>query len=156
MITAPKALSELDTALATFRLEPRTIVADLVLLGLALEVQAQSRAALTLAKARQPQCAMSNARVAFEAAQQAVVLAAHPDYALVGTRAWVYFARKDREFGTVARSPGEAQSAYSEQLASMRHAVEGLAAGIGWLAVKRWRHVLPVSDPGITSIRPAG
>lgn len=110
MITAERAPDELDNGLALLRLEPAILVADLVLLGFALDTQAQCGASLAQVLAQKPECALANARVAIESAQQAMVLATHSDYTHARVQGWVYFAGKESELAAMAHpAPNDAK-----------------------------------------------
>jgi hypothetical protein len=90
-----KILKDLEVELGRFHCRPRTLVPDLVLLGLATDVFESAMAVYGTSQSALPHKAYSNARLAFEGAQNLVVLATHEDYERSGARAWVYFELKD-------------------------------------------------------------
>lgn len=73
----------------------RFAVADLVLSSFIHEIEMNARAVDLLAKSPFPDRCAPNARAAFEAAQNALLLVSSDDYAYAGALAWVYFLRKD-------------------------------------------------------------
>ncbi len=88
-------LDKLRAELESFSCRPRTLVPDLVLVALATDLLETGIAVLETAGSRLPHKAFANARLAFETAQNILVLATHEDYALAGCIAWVYFESKD-------------------------------------------------------------
>lgn len=93
-------LRRLDDALSKFSCAPATLASDLVLLGLAADVADSARAASFIADSPLPHKAYPLARLAFDGAQNALVLATHEDYAIAGARAWAYFEWKNTPFRT--------------------------------------------------------
>jgi hypothetical protein len=87
-------LNEMNSEVEAFACRPRTLTADLVLLGLANDVLETGMAVLNTAASSLPHKAFANARLVFEGAQQLVVLATHESYEISGARAWVYFEAK--------------------------------------------------------------
>lgn len=87
-------IRELNTELGLFEWRRRTLPADLVLMGLATDVLETGAAIQETAESAAPHKAFANARLAFEAAQQMLVLATHDNYEGAGTDAWVYFELK--------------------------------------------------------------
>lgn len=87
-------LTGLQQAQGAFEFNAETFLADLVLLGLSVEVEESARAVQSLLATELPHRALPLARTAYEAAQQALVLATHEDYAEIGTKAWVFFERR--------------------------------------------------------------
>lgn len=90
-----KRLVELDSELRCFECRPKTLVPDIVLLGLATDVFESALAVQDTACSPLPHKAYSNAQLAFEGAQNLLVLATHEEYEAAGARAWVYFELKD-------------------------------------------------------------
>jgi hypothetical protein len=72
------------------------------MLGLAADVLETAEAVHHTAETGLPHKAFSNARLAFEAAQNLLVLATHEDYQHAGTRAWVYFEHKTASWRATA------------------------------------------------------
>jgi len=68
-------LDELGAELNAFAFQPRTLVSDLVLFALATDVFESVKAVHHTSESTLPHKAYSNARLAFEGAQQALVLA---------------------------------------------------------------------------------
>ena len=68
-------LDELGAELNAFAFQPRTLVSDLVLFALATDVFESAKAVRHTSESTLPHKAYSNARLAFEGAQQALVLA---------------------------------------------------------------------------------
>ena len=73
----------------------RFAVADLVLSSFTYEIEMNGRAVDLLAQSPFPDRCAPNARAAFEAAQNALLLVSSDNYAYAGALAWVYFLRKD-------------------------------------------------------------
>lgn len=101
------ALAEFRAAKAKFTPTRAHLVPDLALLGLLCDVEENAEAVLALGATPVPHRAYPNARAAFEASQQALLLATEPDYDLSGARAWAFFLRNDREF---VRGPRDGQT----------------------------------------------
>ncbi len=99
-------LAEFDEELAAFRCRPATLVADLVVLGFGRDLADTAHAIESFADSPRPHKAYPNARLAFELAQNIVVLATHEDYGAVGARAWVYFEDKDSRWRSVMANRG--------------------------------------------------
>lgn len=134
------AIAELDSELQTFTCRPRTLVPDLVLYGLALDVLESAGAVAYLEASSLPHRAYPNARVAFEGAQSALVLATHEDYERVGARAWVYFEWKDRawrsklEQMTIPEDPAAAEKDWlAQDVAKMAACWNSVSDGQGRL-----------------------
>jgi hypothetical protein len=93
-----EAITQLRDELAAFECRPYTLLPDLVLFGLLADLLDSATAVAHVALSNVPHKAYPNARAAFEAAQNALVLVTHEDYARAGARAWVYYQWKDREW----------------------------------------------------------
>lgn len=139
-MTLTKAIEELNKAQSDFKYRPETMVADIVLMGLTMEVYESAKVVEILANSDFPHRAFANARNAFEAAQQAMVLAAQEDYALAGARAWVYFYKKDSEWLANARPEGsgvtnkeDAQKWYERHISQMAKTWDSLSPNKGQL-----------------------
>jgi hypothetical protein len=68
-------LDELGAELNSFAFRPKTLVSDLVLFALATDVFESAKAVQQTSDSALPHKAFSNTRLAFEGAQQALVLA---------------------------------------------------------------------------------
>lgn len=88
-------LAAFEGELAVFRCRPATLVADVVLMGFGRDLAETAHSIEALAAGPHPHKAYPNARLAFELAQNMVVLATHEDYRSAGARAWVYFEHRD-------------------------------------------------------------
>lgn len=88
-------LKQLEAEIDSFACTRRAFVPDLVLLGLAIDVFESGKAVYDTSHSGFPHKAYSNARLAFEGTQQAVVLVTHERYEHAGATAWVYFESKD-------------------------------------------------------------
>lgn len=72
-----------------------TLVPDLALIGLTLDVVDAAESALDLLVTKRPHRAYSMARACLEAVQRVLPLAVSDDNLRIGTRAWVYYQGKD-------------------------------------------------------------
>jgi hypothetical protein len=90
-----RQLEQLDSELRTFACRPSSLVADLVLVALATDLLETGLAVREASRTELPHKAYPNARLAFETAQNLLVLATHEHYELAGAVAWVYFESKD-------------------------------------------------------------
>lgn len=88
----------------TFRPEADHLVPDLALIAFLDEVQGNAATVLLVTKSKAPGRPFPNARAAFEAAQQAMLLASDPDYDLAGAKAWVYYKQRDLHLQTDAEA----------------------------------------------------
>jgi hypothetical protein len=87
-------LSELGTLRKQFEIRADFLPGDLALTGLLDDLLDASAAAIEFAD-RSPRVVYPLVRTAFEAAQRIVALATDDDYLRTGTRAWLYYQRKD-------------------------------------------------------------
>jgi hypothetical protein len=133
-------LAELNAELEIFSCRPKTLVPDLVLLALATDVFESGKAVCHTAESDQPHKAYSNARLAFEGAQQVLVLATHEDYETAGASAWVYFESKDAGWRSILerrRDPHSIEAVeekwLDERVAQMSRVWESVAEGQGAL-----------------------
>lgn len=129
-------LSGLQQAQSTFEFRAETFLADLILLGLSVEVEESARAVQSLVATELPHRAFPLARTAYEAAQQALVLATHEDYAEIGTRAWVFFERRLASKGG-AESKEDAAGELGRRIAEMNRVWTGFhpsASDVLWRA----------------------
>jgi hypothetical protein len=88
-------LDELKAELKAFTCRPSTLISDLVLVALGRDLFETGLAIQQATNSDLPHKAYSNARLAFETAQNILVLATHEDYQAAGAVAWVYFESKD-------------------------------------------------------------
>lgn len=134
-----KAIEDLESELALFSGKPRTLVPDLVLFALATDVLESGRAVLHAVNSSLPHKAYSNARLAFDGAQQVLVLATHENYESSGTLAWVYFELKDAAWRAQQQRKDQrlpdvtADQWLDEQVAQMSRIWDSVAEGQGAL-----------------------
>jgi hypothetical protein len=135
-------LAELGSELEVFTFRPKTLVPDLVLHALANDVFESGKAVKHTAESALPHKAYANVRLAFEGAQQVLVLATHEDYEVAGARAWVYFESKDAGWRAIlerkrnAASIGIAADGWlDERVAQMSRAWDSIAEGQGTLLI---------------------
>lgn len=88
-------LDELKAELEAFACRPSTLISDLVLVALGRDLLETGFAIHQTVGSGLPHKAYSNARLAFETAQNILVLATHENYEVAGAVAWVYFESKD-------------------------------------------------------------
>lgn len=91
------AVDRLRRIEAGYRIHARYLVSDLVMLGYIQEALEHAIAVGVLSASPVPHRAIPNARSVFEAAQYALLLATHADYAYAGALAWVFHLRKDHK-----------------------------------------------------------
>ena len=84
-------IEELASALSAFVCRPSSLIADLVLVALTTDLVETGLAVHETSGSALPHKGYSNARLAFETAQNLLVLATHENYELAGAIAWVYF-----------------------------------------------------------------
>lgn len=96
-----------------------SLPADLALAGLLDDLLGAATTAIALLANQSTAVAYPLTRIAFEAAQRAIVLATDGDYLRVGTRAWLYYHRKD---ASVMRrtDPAAAARWYEKALAQLQ------------------------------------
>ncbi len=90
-----------------------TLLPDLVVAGLALDILDATLSALELLDSERPYRAYAMARIAFEATQRLLVLSTSPNYVELGTRAWLYYKRKD---SPLTKDPEPSLSPQDQQL----------------------------------------
>lgn len=91
----PKLITKLREARALHGFRGETLVPDLAFVGLIDDTIDAAEEALHMVSGPRPHRAYAMVRVAFEAAQRLLVLAATDDYVRLGTRAWLYYVGKD-------------------------------------------------------------
>ncbi len=111
----PDRLEELKSELRTFICRPRTLAGDFVLFGLGTDVLETATAVLHTAASALPHKAYSNARLAFEGAQNLVVLATHETYEIAGSQAWLYFEMKSAAWRASAQRQRNTQPAMNDE-----------------------------------------
>lgn len=89
------ALENFRHHVGQFRPHARYLVADLMLLGFAADIEENAEALHTLIEAGEPRRVFPLARSVFEASQMALLLATHPAYDYAGVLAWIFYLRKD-------------------------------------------------------------
>src|SRR5688572_22974332 len=88
-------LAELEVELKAFKCRPSTLISDMVLIALTRDLVETGIAIHHILRSDLPHKAYANARLAFETAQNILVLSTHEDYDNAGPLAWVYFEGKD-------------------------------------------------------------
>jgi hypothetical protein len=78
-----------------FRASGNHLIPDMVLMGFVSEVVESAHAVIALLAANLGHRAFPNARTAFEAMQQLLLLVTDADYDLAGAKAWIFFSRRD-------------------------------------------------------------
>jgi hypothetical protein len=107
-----RLIDDLNSELRAFSCRPPTLVADFVLAALATDLLETGQAVQETSSSSLPHKAYPNARLAFETAQNLVVLAAHEKYQFAGAVAWVYFESKDARWRSeMDRSAGTVTTA---------------------------------------------
>jgi hypothetical protein len=94
--------------------------ADLALVGLYNELREAAFQAMELCHLHAQSAAFPLARTVFEATQQIIVLATEDDYVGVGTRAWLYYLRKERRVVYFARGDQAAQDWFQQAVSEIR------------------------------------
>jgi hypothetical protein len=90
-----------------FLCQPKTLLADIVLLSYINDVLESVQAAMgIIALETIPHRAFALVRTSFEAAQQGMVLVTQDNYALIGAKAWVYYCNRDKEWLLKAKPDG--------------------------------------------------
>ena len=113
-----------------------TLVPDLAFVALINDTLDATDTALELLNSPRPYRGYAMARVAVEATQRLLVIATADDYVTLGTRAWLYYRRKDADLrnksdaelgptelqilGTWAHHEARAQSIVKQQLSELR------------------------------------
>jgi hypothetical protein len=139
---SPLALNHLihllSEARSSLRYQPETLYADIALSGLTFDVIESISAVRVLANTQFPHKAYPTARTAFEAAQQAMVLVTHENYALAGARALIYFYKKDSRWlasskpdGSGVKSKEDAEQWFRNKIGQMAATWEDISPGKG-------------------------
>jgi hypothetical protein len=123
-LTLDRAKEKLATARGVITVTPRFLLADMALFGLLDEVEDSIAVAEHLLDTDFAHRAAPHARIAYEAAQQALILATEEDYASAGARVIIYFRRKDRDLmrradGGVPESIEKADAWYQDRLLNL-------------------------------------
>src|SRR4051812_7189331 len=116
----PEQIRELNDELDRFEWRIETLPGDLVVLGLATDVLETAAAVQEASESRLPHKAYANSRLAFEAAQNVLVLATHEDYQEAGIKAWVYFELKTATWRAKAARRHNADGTDERQLLERR------------------------------------
>ena len=90
-----KRLDELSALSQRLVIRADHLPADLALLGLLEDLRGAASAVLALSDGAPSLATYPLTRTAFEAAQRIIALATEDDYVPAGTRAWLYYHRKD-------------------------------------------------------------
>ncbi len=130
------AIRTLSRIQRDFQFLADSLLADIALFGLTFDVLDSARAVEIIAETEFPHRAYPIARTAFEAAQQAMVLATQENYVLAGTRAWIYFCEKDSEWlgkacpeGSGVNSKEDAEKWFRDRLAEVTVMWEEISPG---------------------------
>lgn len=104
-------LEQLKARKERFVVRAELLPADLALIGLLQDLLDAASGAFQLCQPGTPAAAAAFplTRTVFEAAQRLIALATSDDYVRVGTRAWLYYQRKDMRFAKLARDPDAAR-----------------------------------------------
>jgi hypothetical protein len=90
-----KFLDTLQKLRVEYSFRAETLIPDIAFVGLIDDCLDAGKTALELLESPRPYRAYSMVRVAFEANQRLLPLATSPDYVRLGTRAWLYYIKKD-------------------------------------------------------------
>lgn len=90
-----RELNALELLQNGFEASGSHLIPDMVLIGFVNDVVECGHSVIVMVKAGLGRRAFSNARTAFEAMQQLLLLVTDDDYDLAGAKAWVFFARRD-------------------------------------------------------------
>lgn len=110
---ASTALERISVLRSRLAIRADTLPADLALAGLLDDLLGAATAAMAMVADQSTAVAYPLTRIAFEAAQRAIVLATDEHYLSVGTRAWLYYHRKDA--GIMRRTDPEAAARWYDQ-----------------------------------------
>jgi hypothetical protein len=116
---ASKSLERLKVRRQELTIRAESLPADLALLGLVDDLLGAAAAAIALAADESLTVVYPLTRIAFEAAQRIIVLATDDDYLTVGTRAWLYYHRRDAAI-LRKRDPAEAARWFEQVVAQLR------------------------------------
>ena len=97
-------LDTLEKLRSQYGFRAETLLPDIAFVGLIDDCIDAAQTALELLESPRPYRAYSMVRVAFEASQRILPLATSSDYVRLGTRAWLYYNRKDGIIGGVDKS----------------------------------------------------
>jgi uncharacterized membrane protein len=98
-----KSLEHLNAVRERFTIRAQLLPADLALVGLYNDLRDAASLVIVLCQIDAPVAAFPLARIVFEATQRIIALATEDDYVRVGTRAWLYYRRKDMRMVGFAR-----------------------------------------------------
>jgi hypothetical protein len=122
------AVEELEKEIDLFRCRPVSLPGDIVLVGLARDVYDTTIAVAHTLTTNLPHKAYANARLVFEAAQSALVLATHEDFSRAGALAWTYYENLTALSKATARQSG-GPTTEAKQFAILDQRVSELASG---------------------------
>jgi hypothetical protein len=128
-----RAVEGLEKEIDMFQCRPSSLPGDIVLLGLARDVYDTVIAVAHTLTTELPHKAYANARLVFEAAQSALVLATHEDFVRAGALAWTYYENVTALSQAMARQSGSS-TLEDAQLAILDRRVNDFASG--WETVR--------------------
>lgn len=124
-LTLERVKKELAIARSAIAVTPRCLLADMALFGLLDEVEDSIAVTEHLLRNDFAHRAAPHVRIAYEAAQHALILATEENYASAGVRVIIYFYRKERALvaranGGGAESATRAGTWYDDRLRDLR------------------------------------
>ena len=122
-----RAVEDLEKEIDTFSCRPASLPGDIVLVGLARDVYDTAIAVAHTLTTDLPHKAYANARLVFEAAQSALVLATHEDFVRAGALAWTYYENLTALTKALARQSGD-PATEAKQLAILDRRVSDFAS----------------------------
>jgi len=135
-----KLMQERDS----FLCQPKTLLADIVLLSYVNDVLESVQAAMSILQLETiPSRAFACLRTSFEAAQQGMVLVTQDDYAFMGAKAWVYYCRRDKKWLTMNKpvesginTDDDAKNWFEQKLVEIAELWDGFSLGQGVLVAQ--------------------
>ena len=121
-----REIDDLEKEIDAFRCRPATLPGDIVLVGLARDVYDTTIAVAHTLLTDMPHKAYANARLLFEAAQSALVLATHEDFVRAGALAWTYY---ENLTALSKAHQSDAVAPEAKQLATLERRVSDFASG---------------------------
>jgi hypothetical protein len=137
-----------------FLCQPKSLLADLVLLAFMDDVLESVQAAMGVLQLKSiPHRASPCIRTSFEASQQALVLVTQDDYSFVGTKAWVYYCKRDKKWLSMAKPNGsdinsdaDVDTWFEQKLKDMTELWDKLSPGQGKLIEKAQQELVKQSS----------
>ena len=102
-------LDQLKALRQGFVIRAERLAADVAMVGLIDDLLDAAHSAVELSRSGALSSAFPQTRTVFEAAQRVIAVATDDDYLRVGTRAWLYYHRKDKRIVHFARGPEAAK-----------------------------------------------